>query len=91
MNIRVMKIDNCFAETQTYEYMLDITGGEFLKGLEGWKLRINEKLRRPVGIASRDGVIIKAALEGHSVRVSYPDACWLMKKMEFEEYLEKLG
>ena len=90
MKIRVMKVDNCFAQTQTYEYMLDISGEEFFHGLEGWDLRINEKLRRPTGIASRDGVIIKAVLAGHSVRVSYPDDCWLMKKIEFEQYLEQL-
>ena len=90
MNIRVMKVENCFAETQTYEYMLEISGGEFLEGLTDWEVRVNQKLRRPAGIAQRDGVVIKTVLDGHSVRVSFPDACWLEKKIEFEEYLRNL-
>ena len=90
MKFKVMKIDNCFAETQTYEYMVDVTGEEFLKYLTDWKLRVNEKLRRPVCVAEKNGVIVKTVLEGHSLRVSYPDARWMMEKIEFEEFLEKL-
>ena len=90
MNFKVIKVENCFAETQTYEYMLELTGEEFLTRLEGWSLRINRKLRRPVGIAQKDGVIVKTVLEGHSVRVSYPDDRWLPEKIEFEAFLEKL-
>ena len=90
MEIRVAKVDNCFAESQTYEYVLPMTGGEFLEGLMGWSVRVNQKLRRPVGIAEREGVVIKTVLGSRILRVSFPDACWLQKKTEFEEYLRNL-
>ena len=90
MEIRETKVENCFAESQTYEYVLTVTGGEFLEGLKDWSVRFNRKLRRPVGIAERDGVVLKTVLAGSTVRASFPDGCWQEKKREFEEYLRNL-
>ena len=47
MNFKVIKTENCFADSETYEYILPVTGEIMLSYLENWDTRINRKLRRP--------------------------------------------
>ena len=57
MNFEVKKTENCFADSQTYEYRLSVTGQEFLSMLDtDWQTRCNHKLRRPVFLAEREGL-----------------------------------
>ena len=90
MNYEVSRIENCFADSRSYEYILPIDGREMLKNLSGWEVRLNEKLRRPVGIAEQQGVIIKFILAGNRFRVSFPEASWETEKEKFEKFVEKL-
>lgn len=40
MNFEVKKTENCFADSQTYEYRLPMTSQEFLSLLDGsWQTR----------------------------------------------------
>lgn len=90
MNFQVIKIENCFSDSQTYEYTLPITGSQLLPNLTDWQIRVNEKLRRPTAIASRGNTIIKCILSGNRFRVSFPDGRWQAEKNNFEQYLENL-
>ena len=90
MNYEVTRIENCFADSRSYEYVLPIDGKAMLTNLPGWEIRLNEKLRRPVGIAENGGVIIKFILAGNRFRVSFPEGAWEAEKQKFELFLEKL-
>lgn len=90
MNFKEMKIENCFADSETYEYLLPVDGKQMLKFLPDWDVRVNEKLRRPSAILQKDGVIIKCILAGNSFRVSFPVGSWAMEKYNFEQFLRGL-
>lgn len=90
MNYAIKKIENCFQNAQSYEYALPIDGEHFIPLLTNWEIRINRKLRRPVAVAQKEGVIIKCALIGNAFRVSFPQNCWQAEKTKFEDFLEKL-
>ena len=81
------KTENCFADSETYEYRLPITGEQLLSRLAGWEIRKNCKLRRPVGIAQKDGVTVKTVLAGQLARVSFPQESWQQEKEKFESWL----
>lgn len=86
--IECKKTENCFTDSQTYEYRLPITAGDFLQFLdERWELRRNDRLRRPVFLAGRDGVHIRGILAGNVIRVSFPDQSQKQKKENFENWL----
>lgn len=91
--INCKKVENCFQDSQTYEYQLPVDAAAFLALLDdSWTTRCNYKLRRPVFISERKGVHIKGILAGDIIRVSFPDArseenknifeYWLMDKFE---------
>lgn len=88
MKYEIRKIDNCFAQSHSFEYTLPITGEQMLAYLPEWSVRLNQKLRRPVGIAEKQGVIIKFILAGCQFRVSYPESSWQEEKHKFETFLE---
>ena len=90
MKFNCRKIENCFADSLTWEYALPQAGEEFLSALAGWEVRKNLKLRRPVFVAEKDGVVLKAALAGQFVRASFPEDEWQKKKEEFELWLKAL-
>ena len=91
MTFEVKKAENCFADSQTYEYRLPITGEQLLALLPDWQIRENRKLRRPVGIAEKDGVTVKTVLSGNTARVSFPDSCWQTGQDSFERWLTTHG
>ena len=91
MNYQASKIENCFADSQTYEYLLPVTGEQMISRLSDWDLRINRKLRRPTAIAQKEDVIIKFILSGNRYRVSFPDKAWQEEKEKFEKFLETLS
>ena len=55
MKFECKKTENCFADSQTYEYRLPTDGESFASRLSGWEMRRNMKLRRPVFVADRAG------------------------------------
>ena len=89
MNFEVKKTENWFADSQTYEYRLPMTGQKFLSLLDAaWQPRCNLKLRRPVFLAERGGIRIKGILAADVIRVSFPDQDWKNLKLQFEQELD---
>lgn len=85
------KTENCFADSQTYEYRIPVTAEHFVQMLdENWDTRYNMKLRRPVFITEHNEIRIKGILQGSVIRVSYPDSHWESSKTEFEKLLSSL-
>lgn len=88
MEFEVRKTENCFVNSETYEYALPVTAEDFLKLIEGsYSVRLNERLRRPVFIAESDNIKIKAVLKSKKIRVSFDEARWEELKEEFEAFL----
>ena len=90
MQYEVVKVDNCFAESQTYEYRLPVDGQAFCARLTGWEVKENHKFRRPLFSADRDGINIKGILRANTVKVSFPDGSWEAGKADFESWLGSL-
>ncbi len=88
MEFEVRKTENCFVNTETYEYSVPITAEDFLKLIEDdYNVRLNTKLRRPVFIAESEDIKIKAVLKSQKIRVSFNEECWKELKEEFEAFL----
>ncbi len=87
MNFECTKTENCFADSQTYEYKIPMTGEQFVALLSGWEVRVNKRLRLPVFIADRDGVNLKGMLVHKLIRASFPTDSWEEGKAAFEAWL----
>ena len=89
MEFTVKKAANCFAEAQTYEYRLPVTGERLARLLPGeFAVRENHKFRRPVFSAVRpDGLEVKGILAGQVVKVNYHRQGWEAEKAAFEGWL----
>ena len=87
MRFEVKKVENCFADSRSFEYRLPIEGREFTSLLAGWEIKENHKFRRPLFTADRDGVNIKGILKASVIKVSFPEDCWEGKKADFEQWL----
>lgn len=91
MNFKCQKTENCFADSQTYEYGLTITAEAFMQLLDdSWQIRCNYKLRRPVFLAENDQIRIKGILAGSRIRVSFPNTDPEGSKSDFEQFLTKI-
>lgn len=93
------KIENCFADSRTYEYRLPMTVSEFSRLLSeeegdawtaGWKMRCNQKIRRPVFLAEKGRLQMKGILAGDLLRIGFPEEGWEQAKEEWEAFAEKL-
>ena len=90
MNFKVQKVENCFSDSETYEYLLPISGKSFLQFASDWDIRVNDRLRRPAAILTKEGITIKCILEGCCFRVSFPAELLISRKAEFEAFLRSL-
>jgi len=91
MDFKYKKIENCFADSQTYEYQIPIVAEEFLALLDdSWESRRNMKLRRPVFVSEKGSIHIKGVLAGNLLRVSFKNDSWQREKELFEEFLVKV-
>jgi len=90
MQYDVKKVENCFAESRSFEYRLPLDGQSFSALLVGWDIKENHKFRRPLFTADNDGVNIKGILKANVVKVSYPENRWEAAKADFERWLESL-
>ena len=88
MEFEVRKTENCFVNSETYEYSLPIGAEEFLKLIEDdYSVRLNTRLRRPVFKAESEDIKIKAVLKSQKIRVSFSEERWESLKEEFEAFL----
>jgi hypothetical protein len=87
MEFECRKTENCFSDSQTWEYRLQETAEDFEKRLEGWKVEENRRFRRPMMTAERGEVKLKGILASGVIRVSFPDTAWQKEKAAFEEWL----
>lgn len=83
------KTENCFAEAQTWEYELPVTGAELCRLLEGWEIRENHRFRRPVFSARRGKLEVKGILASHVVKINYTKENWEREKEQMERWLEQ--
>ena len=89
---QVKKVDNCFKDSQTYEYKLEIIIDENMIN------KLNElgdveikKFRRPIFMINcKNENKIKGVINSNIIRVSFPDNMWQYRKEEFEKYLDKI-
>ena len=91
MRFEVMKTENCFADSQTYEYRLPIDGQSFAALLTDWDVKENHAFRRPLFTADKNGVNIKGILRADIVKASFPEARWEAEKEAFEAWLGSAG
>lgn len=89
---KVEKVDNCFKDSQTYEYKLDLSiDEEMLKKLEILGEVEIKKFRRPMFMIScKNENKIKGVINSKTIRVSYPDDVWIERKEEFEKFLREI-
>lgn len=89
---QVKKVDNCFKDSQTYEYKLEIIIDENMinKLNELGEVEI-KKFRRPIFMINcKNENKIKGVINSNIIRVSFPDNMWKYRKEEFEKYLDKI-
>ena len=89
---QVKKVDNCFKDSQTYEYKLEIIIDENMinKLNELGEVEI-KKFRRPTFMINcKNENKIKGVINSNIIRVSFPDNMWKYRKEEFEKYLDKI-
>lgn len=89
---QVKKVDNCFKDSQTYEYKLEIIIDENMinKLNELGEVEI-KKFRRPIFMINcKNENKIKGVINSNIIRVSFPDDMWQDRKEEFEKYLDKI-
>ena len=91
MRFEVKKAENCFADSQSYEYRLPLDGQSIAAMLDGWEVKENHKYRRPMFTADRDGVNIKGILKANIIKVSFPGNRWETEKTGFERWLASAG
>lgn len=91
MRFERKKVENCFADSRTYEYRIPVSGETLAESLpDVWEIRRNERLRRPVFIAKKEGIHLKGLLAGHAVRASFLESEWEARQKEFEEWMEDM-
>lgn len=89
MNYTCKKTENCFSDSQTWEYNLPVTAEAFAALLDNtWEKRYNHRLRRPVFLAERAEIKIKGILAGTIIRVSFQNDKWEILKKTFEQFLQ---
>ncbi|MCC3862888.1 hypothetical protein K0040_00995 [Terrisporobacter petrolearius] len=89
---KVKKVDNCFKNSQTYEYKLNVEiNTEFLEKFQGLgKLEI-KNFRRPIFMIDCENENkIKGVINSKIIRVSFPDYVYEERKEAFEKFLNEL-
>lgn len=85
----VKKVNNCFKDAETYEYVIEVKSGALLDVFEQiGALKVNTRLRRPVfTLDMQDNTNVKGILAEPVLRVSFraPGS-----KTKFESWLGSL-
>jgi hypothetical protein len=87
MKFEYKKTENCFADSQTFEYKLPVDAQTIAGFLDGWEIKENHKYRRPMFTADKNGVNIKGVLSSNYIKVSFPENNWDFEKQKFEDWL----
>lgn len=89
---KVNKIDNCFKNSQTYEYKLNVEINiEFLEKLQKLGNLEIKNFRRPIFmIDCKNEDKIKGVINSKIIRVSFPDYVYEERKEAFEKFLNEI-
>ena len=80
----IKKVDNCFKDSQTYEYKLNIEiNEEFLEKLKSLGSIEIKNFRRPI-------FMINCENKNNIIKVSFPEDMWQIRKEEFEKFLDEI-
>lgn len=91
--IRCQKVENCFANAQTYRYWLDGRVDEdVVKRLQFFGTSfVKRNLRRPFfRIEMEEGSQIKGMFGDDSIKVSYSTSDWEEEKEQWEQQAQKI-
>ncbi len=89
---KVKKVDNCFKNSQTYEYKLSVEiNEEFLEKLQSLGEIEIKNFRRPIFMINCENENkIKGVINSKIIRVSFPDDIWEERKEKFEKFIDEL-
>jgi hypothetical protein len=94
MKFEVKKLENCFANAENYEYLIEVNGQQFAELLaeqQQANVRVNNQLRRPTFIAQlTNGIRVKGILAKPYIRVGYLPESYSEQKAHFEAWLLEL-
>lgn len=91
MDFQWKKVENCFADSKTFEYRLPVAGEAFIPRLISYRVKVNDKFRRPLFTAENgEGIRVRGILREPIVKVSFPERNWEEAKAAFEKWLEEL-
>ena len=88
----IKKVDNCFKDSQTYEYKLNIViDEEFLEKLKSLGSIEIKNFRRPIFMINCENKNeIKGVIKSNIIKVSFPEDMWQIRKEEFEKFLDEI-
>ena len=89
---QVKKVENCFKDSQTYEYKLNIEiDEEFLEKLKSLGSIEIKNFRRPIFMINCENKNeIKGVIKSNIIKVSFPEDMWQIRKEEFEKFLDEI-
>lgn len=89
---KVKKVDNCFKNSQSYDYKLNVViDEEFIKKLRDLGEIEIKNFRRPIFMINCENEDrIKGVINSDIIRVSFPDDTWEERKESFEKFLNKV-
>ena len=91
-NYQVKKVENCFKDSQTYEYRLNLNlNDDTIDKFSILGEVIIKNFRRPIFMINCiNNTKIKGIINSNIIKVSFEDSAWEARKKEFEIFLEKL-
>lgn len=91
-NYQVKKVENCFKDSQTYEYRVNLNlDDEIIKKFSVLGEVIVKNYRRPIFMINCiNNTKIKGIINSNIIKVSFEDSTWEERKNEFEIFLEEL-
>ena len=89
---QVKKVENCFKNSQTYEYKLNVDiDEEFLEKLRCLGEVEIKNFRRPIFMINCENENkIKGVINSKIIRVSFPEDIWEKRKEVFEKFLNEV-
>lgn len=88
----VKKVENCFKDSQTYEYKLEVNLDEStIHKFSPLGEIIIKNFRRPIFMINcKDNTKIKGVINTNIIKVSFEDVSWEDSKKRFEDFLKIL-
>lgn len=91
-NYQVKKVENCFKDSQTYEYRLNLNlDNDTIDKFSILGEVTIKNFRRPIFMINCiNNTKIKGIINSNIIKVSFEDSAWEVRKKEFEIFLEEL-